>query len=291
MIQNNITRSYSILAMCTAGKSLVLIISFCLVLSGLIMVTTKPTIVQAANNKLTAPEFSVKLVSHPYDVPTTTTEWVDPYTGEKTTTTNQGYHVENRSIEITIKNRPFTPRTNADGIELNPYYRVQVKGSFSEEWKDFQIESNQTTHYTLCNVVNQSNSEDTFLSGPGDYPDGSKLDFRVQLIHGYLYDVLAGRPILPLYDLVADEESDWSIQTISINTETASPTTPSTTTTISPPPQTETTPEDTNNNNQTQPIELTTTIILLIGVIALIIGSVIALSVLIIAVGKRMNTS
>ena len=74
-------------------------------LSGLIIVTTRPIIVQAAQNKLATPEFSVKLVSHPYDVPTTTTVWVDPYTGEKTTTTNQGYHVENRSIEITRTKR------------------------------------------------------------------------------------------------------------------------------------------------------------------------------------------
>ena len=277
--------------MCRVAKSLVLTISVCLVLSGLIIVTTRPIIVQAAQNKLAAPEFSVKLVSHPYDVPTTTTVWVDPYTGEKTTTTNQGHHVENRSIEITIKNKPHTPRTNAEGIELNPYYRVQVKGSFSEEWKDFQITNGQTAHYTLSNVANQSKSEHTFLYGSGDYPDDSKLDFRVQLIHGYLYDVLAGRPIIPLYDIVADEESDWSIQTLSINAETVSPTTPSTTTTISPPPQTETTPEDPNNNNQTQPTDLITTIALLIGIIALIIVSVIALSVLIIAVGRKMNTT
>jgi len=265
----------------TMSKILALILILCLVLPGLIMFTAKPIIVQAAH-KPVAPEFSVKLASHPYDVPTTTTTWIDPYTGEKTTTTNQGYRVENRSIEITIKNRPFTPYTNADGIRLNPFYRVQVKGSFSEDWKDFQVKNIQT----LANVINQSNSEYTFLSGPADYPDGAKLDFRVQLIHGYFYDALAGRPIIPLYDIATDEESDWSIQTISINTETVFVTTPSPTITTALPQQTETTQEDTNNN-QTQPTDNITTTTLLIGVIALIIGSIIALLVLIIVVGRK----
>ena len=52
------------------------------------------------------PEFTVKIVAHPYDVPPKTTTTIDQYTGKETTTTQPGYHVENKSIEITIKNQP-----------------------------------------------------------------------------------------------------------------------------------------------------------------------------------------
>jgi hypothetical protein len=44
------------------------------------------------------PEFTVKLVAHPYDVPPTTTTTIDQYTGQEIVTTIPGYHVENKSI-------------------------------------------------------------------------------------------------------------------------------------------------------------------------------------------------
>ena len=60
-------------------------------------------------SKPSVPEFSVRIVAYPYDVPPETTTTIDEYTGKETTTTQPGYHVENKSIEITIKNQPFTP--------------------------------------------------------------------------------------------------------------------------------------------------------------------------------------
>ena len=71
--------------------------------------------------KPSVPEFTVKAVSHPYDVPTTYS--TDPYTGE--TITHEGYHVENKSIEVWIKNQPFTPYADADGHEINPGHAIQ----------------------------------------------------------------------------------------------------------------------------------------------------------------------
>ena len=50
--------------------------------------------------KPSVPDFTLRIVAHPYDVAQTTT--VDPYTG-KTITTEYGYHIENKSIEVTIK--------------------------------------------------------------------------------------------------------------------------------------------------------------------------------------------
>jgi hypothetical protein len=51
------------------------------------------------------PEFTVKIVAYPYDVPTTHS--IDPFTGQDVT--HEGYHVNNQSIEVRIKNQPFTP--------------------------------------------------------------------------------------------------------------------------------------------------------------------------------------
>src|SRR3972149_2373794 len=59
--------------------------------------------------KPSAPEFTVKIVSYPYDVPPKTTTTIDQYTGKETTTTTPGYHVENKSIEVAIKNPQFAP--------------------------------------------------------------------------------------------------------------------------------------------------------------------------------------
>jgi hypothetical protein len=156
--------------------------------------------------KPSVPEFSVKLVAHPYDVPPKTTTTIDQYTGKETTTTQPGYRVENKSIEVMIKNHRFTPYTNANGYELNLYYSVHVKGHFGEDWKDF-----------CPTILAQLSSEYTVVSGSADYPDGSQLDFQVEAIIGHMYDVLAGRPILPLYELWPDATSGWSnTQTLTI---------------------------------------------------------------------------
>ena len=86
--------------------------------------------------KPSVPEFTVKLASYPYDVPPTTTTTADPYTGKETITTQPGYRVENKSIELTIKNQPFTPYTDAEGHIVNMYYNVHVKGHFEDCWRE-----------------------------------------------------------------------------------------------------------------------------------------------------------
>jgi archaellum component FlaG (FlaF/FlaG flagellin family) len=108
-------------------------------------------------SKPSVPEFNVTIVSYPYDVPSKTTTTIDEYTGKETTTTQPGYHVENKSIEIIIKNQPFTPYNltkytyyyrdfekngSIDGSytvdnnkTVNFYFNVQVKGHFGENWK------------------------------------------------------------------------------------------------------------------------------------------------------------
>jgi len=175
--------------------------------------------IQAPN----VPEFTVELVAHPYDVPPVTTTTIDQYSGEEIVINISGYHVENKSIEITIKNQPFTPFTHQNGYEINLYYNVRSKGHFGDD-SDWRELYSRYKDPSSANPV-QSNFEYTILSVSADYPVDSRVDFQVEAIVGHYYDELAGRPILPLYVLEVDESSGWSnTQTITIGEfQTTSP--------------------------------------------------------------------
>lgn len=163
--------------------------------------------------KPSVPEFTVKLVACPYDVPSTTTTKIDPYTGKETVITTPGYRVENRSIEVAIKNQPFTPYTDADGKEINLYYNVRVKGHFGEDWEELYPLYKASSNHPV-----QSSSEYTVLSLSANYPDGAQVDFQVEAILGYYYDAMAGRPTVPLYVLASADSSGWSsTQTLTID--------------------------------------------------------------------------
>ncbi len=58
--------------------------------------------------KPSVPEFTLKYVDHSYDVPPTTTTTIDPYTGKQTQATQPGYRVENKTLDVIIKNQNFT---------------------------------------------------------------------------------------------------------------------------------------------------------------------------------------
>jgi hypothetical protein len=161
--------------------------------------TEEPT-QPASTPELSVPEFTVKLVAYPYDVPTTYS--TDPYNGE--TITHQGYHVENKSIEVRIKNQPFTPDTVAEGHEINLYYNVNIKGHFEESWTGSARYQASTSEYTIINL-------------PESYPANATVDFQVDAILGYnTYHSLEGHPlaIFPAFEVVA--VSYGNLQTITI---------------------------------------------------------------------------
>ena len=201
-------------------KALALLLTTVLLLSGLVMVGS---VFAQSIPTPSVPEFSIVLVAHPYDVPPVTTTTINQYTGEEIVTTIPGYHVENESIEITIKNQPFIPFTHENGYEINLYYSVRSKGHFGDDsdWKELYSRYKDPSS---ANPV-QSNSEYTVLSVSADYPVNSRVDFQVEAIVGHYYDELAGRPILPLYVLEVDESSGWSnTQTLTIGeVQTTSP--------------------------------------------------------------------
>ncbi len=121
--------------------------------------------------KPSVPEFTVKLVDHSYVVPTSTS--IDPYTGQEII--NPSYTVENKTIDITIKNQRFVPPDNLTKL----YYNVRVKGHFEESWTELYQISNNTSQNSLRI---QLDSENTVISTPQDYPSGGLVDFQVEAV-------------------------------------------------------------------------------------------------------------
>jgi len=177
-----------------------------LVLTSSSLIVVKPA--QSEITKPAVPEFAVQIVAYPYDVPTTHS--IDPYTGQDVT--HQGYHVENKSIEVRIKNQPFTPYWVIDpdsgsNMTVSLHYNVWVKGHFAEGWSQ--------VYFLSDGLPIQSSGEYTVFSLPVDYPSGAQVDFKVEAMAGYVH-----RPIgpsgWPTWTFTGEES--WSnVQTITID--------------------------------------------------------------------------
>jgi hypothetical protein len=150
------------------------------------------------------PQFTLKFIDASYDVPTTYS--TNPYTGENVT--HQGYHVDNRTINISIENSNFA---SSLGKSFFLYYNVQIKGHSVENWTNlFSYVPNSPT-----GLLPQSDSQNTIISeSVQSLPTNVPLDFRIQssLVNQTLN-----------FEIV--ETSDWSsIQTITIGNNNPSST-------------------------------------------------------------------
>ena len=249
-------------------KCTVLMLITCLVASSLIAHDVTSTNVQAAS-KPSVPQFSLKLIDNSYDVPPSST--TDSYTG--VTTTQPGYRVDNRSIEVTIKNQAFKPYTNADDYECKLYYDVHVKGHFGDdaEWQSFFYSYGIGAYggdYRYRGFA-QSDSSYTTVVSIINYPVGSLLDFRVEAFIGYWVPPTQGDHLMGMHSLkiVRDESSGYSnIQVITL-TSGSSSLMPSQTATWSP----------VTSDGETQPPDIIfTNPLFTFGVGALFAGVVIA---------------
>jgi hypothetical protein len=228
------------------------------------------------------PEFTLKVVEHPYDVPPTYS--TDPYTG-KSIMTQPGYHVENKSIEVTVKNQPFSPYNDVNGNSIGLYYNITVKGHYENTW-DYCFNN------PYRGLLNASNSDNTIISMPigghasvplGGYPlegvdVGDQVDFRVQAQIGYYNKSYTGMfapvPGGDFYYVFTGETSDWSnIQTITIG-ESQTPT-PSPATT--PTPDQTPTPTPSQEPQQTEQIEPIVGAAIVVAVIIAVLGLLIYL--------------
>jgi hypothetical protein len=239
-----------------------------LVLASSSLIVVKPA--QSSITKPSVPEFTVELADHSYDIPTTYS--TDPYTGENVT--HPGYHVDNKTIEVLIKNQPFAAYINDAGHSINLYYNISMKGHYEDNWtyyphNTYQVDYLQASgsNYTVVSFnLTASFREGYFsLSGfPSDIPVGGEVDFRVEALAGSYSYYRENWWFMDVYQVNFNGiESGWSyIQTITIPASASSPSSPSPTST---PDQT---PEPTPNETpQTLPTEA-------------VIGAVIAVALL-----------
>ncbi len=205
------------------NKPATLLLVVILAVSSLIAVKSLPSL---AISKPSVPEIlDISFSAHPYDVPPVTS--IDPYTG-KNVTTQAGYRVENKTIDFTVKNQPYSES------EGKLYYQVGYKGHYGDSWSTFgQPLSASSGNYTVLAIPSD------ILSGP---PEG-KMDFQIRAGIGYVTSRQYFMDIY-IYELHG-EKSDWSstktivISEIMPTTETptapAQQSTPTVTPTQNPP--------------------------------------------------------
>ncbi len=166
--------------------------------------------------KPSVPEFTLRLHDSSYDIPATTS--TDPYTGQQTTTS--GKRIEQRTLEIRIKNVPFTPfqikAVNNLTYEAGFYYNIRFKPHFSPEsgWEnDFGYDQylNRSSGAETVYRLNMTILYDGRIEVPSWsrlIPDNAQLDFQVQALIGGPNDAWT----------FTGEKSDWSsTQTMSVN--------------------------------------------------------------------------
>jgi hypothetical protein len=165
-----------------------------------------PEHVSASITKPSVPEFTVQIVAYPYDVPTTHS--IDPYTGQDIT--HLGYHVENKSIEVTIKNQPFTPY-NESGWNVDFYYDVRIKGHYVENWTElynpilYPELYTAGSQYTVFNYQEEYSDTEGIHFDIGTFPAGGQVDFQVEAMIGYVHRTVAFNSWY-----FTGEESGWS---------------------------------------------------------------------------------
>jgi len=213
------------------GKGFSLLLVVILAVSSLMMVENAGA---QSIPKPSVPEFTVEAVDHSYVVPTSTS--IDPYSGQQIT--HPSYKVENKTIDIRIKNQPFSS-TNIDGNVTGLFYIIGWKGHY-ENWAEFYDGNDyfNTNHYDTNKYwgIEASNSAYTVYSFSifNSLPVGSEIDFQVKAVIGFNFLYFGGhiQPIGTVFHYV--QESDWS--------KTQTITTPETSASTSPNP----TPSSTN---------------------------------------------
>ena len=198
------------------SKSATLMLITVLIASSLVMVGC---VFAQSISKPSIPEFTIKIVSAPYDVPTTHS--IDPYTGEKIT--HPGYHVENKTTQIWIENQAFTPYQiyeNDSEWTINLFYNIRLKGAFSQDWFYFRYHNGSSDG----NLRQAYDSEYTVVLIDSYLPSEGKVDVQIEALIGYEHGVITGGfPGTPR--IITGESSGWSeIQTLTIGeSQTSSP--------------------------------------------------------------------
>jgi hypothetical protein len=177
--------------------------------------------------------------------------------------------VAHQSIEVTIKNQPFTS-FSANGSTVSLSYQIQIKVHYAvdSQWQYYSFD-NTITPAQAGWYLSPSNSEYTVISVPSDYESGGQLDFRVRALIGYTDEMRLGQTGDMLF--FHGETSDWSnTQTITIGEATNS-------NTPNPNPSSNPTANPTDNNSTDNSI---TSLLTSLALAAIIISVIIVISVL-----------
>lgn len=267
----------------TAALALILLIA----LPSLTLLTSKPVTAQASVTP-SVPEFSLKVIDNSYDVPPHPSSTNDPDTGDPIPTTVPGYHVDNKTIQITIKNQPFTPDSSNDKTN-NLYYNFSYRGHNEDEWQYYTIHGYESGD-DEPQFYSQSTSGYTVIEI--EAPSSGEIDFRVRAQIGYYFtyfgDMLS--QIWGHYGFSFEGQvSSWSSpQTINVLTgaQTSSILTPTPTSTASPTTtDTTNTPTATTKISGIQSDNSTTTTTLLAAIVVLLV--VIAVLLILVLTGWR----
>jgi hypothetical protein len=191
------------------NKTYTIILTLIIAISCLTALTAKPADAQTIP-KPSVPTFTVALIDSSYDIPPTTS--VNPYNGE--VTTEEGRHVESRTIQVSVKNQPFTPFSiNNKTVYL--HYEVHWKGHFETEWHQEYYPLDN--HYLISIEDARLKNEYSVFSFKDYWPQDAQIDFQVKARIGYVqYDTSGAAGGLAGLAFTG-EESDWSsTQTINL---------------------------------------------------------------------------
>jgi hypothetical protein len=200
------------------GKRATLLLIVILTVSSLIVVKAVPAL--ASIPKPSVPDFTLKLVDAAYDVP------------------------DNRSIELVIKNQPFTPVLVQKGTfngTASFYYNVRVKEHFEENWitlysavgDPFPTQSssdNTVMTFQLAYVSSESGyslGSSTRFSILSGLPSNAQIDFQVQALIGCVardYNPRVTYQLDMFQWVFVGETSGWSnTQTLTVPVSAPSP--------------------------------------------------------------------
>lgn len=183
-------------------------LTVCLVISVVVTSTTQLTVNAQTIPK--PPEFTLELVDHSYDVPPTTKSTTDPYTNKTTVTTIAGYHVDNKTIDATIKNNGAS------------FYNFRYKPAYGDKWSYYPFNPELGNNYIvpsatdLSSIINTSTIDYTIVSLtflPKNIPPEGEIDIQIQGLFGHFEKNPSGMigAGFPTYDFeFSGEKSDWS---------------------------------------------------------------------------------
>ncbi len=179
----------------------------------LILVMVASSIIMAQNAsaqtmpKPSVPQFSIQVVDHSYDVPTTYS--TDSYTGKQITI--PGYHVDDIRVEGKIKNQHFTPYTipnpnsTNSNLDIEFYYNISYKGHFGTEWR--QLDGSEDVDFLKQSYSSEFTDFNISRNDGIDLQDGSQIDVRIKAVIGFeTWGFVAAWP----YRILNGEDSGWS---------------------------------------------------------------------------------